>query len=398
MSPSLEFPGASGPAQRTEDAELHRILDALPAGVVVIDGNGRIENCNAAANELLGELLGEPLRGLLWRTVVERALPGGTAAGMDGVTLASGRQVTVATAPLGGRPGQLVMLSDVTETKAVRALVERQQRLFSLGEMLASLSHQIRTPLASALLYVSQLEHAALGNEGRQRCVGKLRGCIDHVNRLTRDMLAFAGGGALNSAEFALSELLADFRGLSAASLAGGGCRLDIIDHSEGARLHGNRDALLTVLQNMLENAVHACAQRYGSEQRRDADKTRSGEGAGHIRLLVRHVDGKAGGEAVEITLSDDGAGIPRDLRSRVLEPFFTTKPHGSGLGLAVARAVAQAHRGVLWIDSEEGLGTTVGMRLPALPAPASVHPLPIVASGIERGIELVAEPRRNAG
>ncbi len=147
----------------------------------------------------------------------------------------------------------------------------------------------------------------------------------------------------------------------------------------------------------MLENAVHACAQ--ASAQ---ASAQRAGHDAGHIRLLIRRVGAASGGDAVEITLSDDGGGIPRALRSRVLEPFFTTKPQGTGLGLAVARAVAQAHRGVLWIDSEEGVGTTVGMRLPLhlsahLPAhlpvsraSASLHPLPIAAAD--------AELRRNAG
>lgn len=378
MSPSPEFPAAAGAIAPAQDPELRRILDALPAGVIAIDGNGRIEHCNAAAHAMLGALLGEPLRGQLWRKVVERTA---CAAGdMDSITLASGRQITVATAPLGDGPGQLVLLSDVTETRAVRALVERRQRLFSMGEMLASLSHQIRTPLASALLYVSQLERAVLGDETRRRCVGKLRGCIDHVNRLTRDMLVFAGGGALNTAEFEISTLLADFRGLSAALIASGDCRLDIIDHSAGARIHGNRDALMTVLQNMLENAVHACAQARG-QARNDA---------GHIRLLVRRV-----GDGLEIALSDDGAGIPRELRARVLEPFFTTKPQGSGLGLAVARAVAQAHQGELWIDSEAGLGTTVGMRLPVSPAPASVHPLPVTTAV---SVAADGELRRNAG
>jgi two-component system sensor histidine kinase FlrB len=371
MSPSPEFPGIAGPAQPASNPELRRILDALPAGVVVIDGDGRVEDCNAAAHAMLGSTPGEALRGMLWRSIVERVLPGAArAAGeVDGITLADGRQVTVATAPLGDGPGQLVLLSDVTETRAVRALVERRQRLFSLGEMLASLSHQIRTPLASALLYVSQLEHAALGDETRRRCAGKLRGCIDHVNRLTRDMLAFAGGGALNTAEFSVAALLADFRGLSAGLIASGDCRLDIIDHGADARLNGNRDALATALQNLLENAVHACAK---------ARANSAGERGGHIRLLARRV-----GDTVEITLSDDGTGIAPDLRARVLEPFFTTKPQGSGLGLAVARAVAQAHQGVLWIDSEEGLGTTVGMRLP----------LAMAASAAADG-----ELRRNAG
>ena len=334
-------------AERAEGAGLRRVLDALPAGVVVIDGAGRVEDCNAAARALLGE----PLHGARWRDVVDRILSAGPGApGVDGLTLPGGRQVTVATAPLGDGPGQIVLINDVTETRVMQALMERRQRLSSIGETVASLSHQIRTPLASSLLYVSQLERANLAGEARRRCVGKLRACLDHANKLVRDMLTYAGGGALNAEEFAVSDLLADFRGLSAALLDGARCRLAIIDHSDGARIHGNRDALTTVLQNILENAVHACAAHRPE--------------GGHVRLLIRRTGGGAG-EAVEITLSDDGAGIPAALRQRVLEPFFTTKSQGTGLGLPVARAVAQAHRGVLWIESEEGAGTTIGLRLP---------------------------------
>ncbi|MDX9741491.1 MAG: ATP-binding protein [Gammaproteobacteria bacterium] len=321
------------------------LLDVLPAGVVVVDARGRVTDCNPAAEALLGA----PLVGAAWRGIVGRALAAPSGADLheetDGVRLANGRIVNVVTSPLGSRRGQVVLLTDVTAAGAARSAIARQRRLAAIGQTVAGLSHQLRTPLASALLYVSQLEHPELSAAKRERSTAKLRGCLDHLDRLVRELLNWAGGGAMRAGDVAISELLATFRAHVGDTL-GGRCRLDIVDDAGSARVRGNRDALLTALQALMENAVQACA---------------SVPRAGHLRLLARRADT----DAFEITLSDDGPGMSEDLRGRVTQPFFTTRTNGTGLGLAVAEAVAKAHGGVLWIESQQGLGTTVGLRLP---------------------------------
>jgi two-component system sensor histidine kinase FlrB len=191
----------------------------------------------------------------------------------------------------------------------------------------------------------------------RQRCAGKMRACLSHLDRLTRDMLAFAGGGALCAETFAVADLIDGVRQLAAPLMERTGCRLEIIDDGRGACVRGNREALLTALQNLLDNAVAACA---------DAATKNTGHAGGSLRLLVRRVEGREELATLEILLADDGPGIPPAIRARVTEPFFTTKPRGTGLGLAVVHAVVQAHKGAMWIDSEPGMGTTVGIRLPA--------------------------------
>lgn len=325
----------------------HLLIEALPAGVIMLDGAGRVSECNAIARELLGE----PLTGMLWREVIARAFA--PLDGVDGLRLTSGRVVTVATAPLGDEPGQVILLNDVTGTRVMQAIVQRRQRLSSLGEMIASLSHQIRTPLASSLLYLSQLERDDISAAARDRCIAKIRGCLGHLGNLTRDMLTFAGGGVLQAENFRIADLLADFRELSASLLDGSRCRLEIIDDSDGSALRGNRDAVMTVLQSLVQNAVQAC------------ESTSAKASAGNLRLLIRRVDERTGIASIEILLTDDGPGIPDEARTHVLEPFFSTKPGGTGLGLAMARAVVQAHSGDIWIDSTAGDGTTVGLRFP---------------------------------
>lgn len=336
------------------------VLDALPAGIVVLDGDGRVVHCNKAATELLGA----PLAGICWLEIIKRAFAAQSQLG--DLRLVDGRLVALATNPLGDEPGQVILINEVTEARAMQDLVQRRQRLASMGEMLAALAHQIRTPLAVSLLYVSQLEDGGLTSPLQRRGVGKIRDCLDHLDKLIRDMLMFARGGCFTAESFAAASLIDAFRRLSAPLVDEYGCRLELIDDSDGAVLRGNQDALIGVLQNILENAIQAC-QAASDASSSAGPRTAGGaaERRGHLSFLARRIAGGPGVESLEILLRDDGPGIAPAVRERILEPFFTTKSRGTGLGLAVAQAVVHAHGGMLWIESEPGLGTTVGVRLP---------------------------------
>jgi len=342
-----ESPAAAGSLPQPI-RQLQPILDALPAGVVVLDGDGRIAQCNKAALDLLGT----PLAGAYWLEVIQRAFAAQSRLG--DLRLADGRLVALATSPLGEEPGQVILINEVTETRAMQAYVQRHQRLTSMGDMAAALAHQIRTPLAASLLYVSQLEHCGPDAPAQRRVAGKVRACLDHLDKLVSDMLLFARGGCFSADEFSVATLLNAFRQISAPLVHDSGCRLDIVDDSGDALLRGNPDALSAVLQNILENAIQAC--RGGGAA---PETTAHG---GQLSFLARRV---AAPESIEFLLKDDGPGIDPALRERVLEPYFTTKPQGTGLGLAVAQAVVHAHGGALWVESEPGTGTTVGIRLP---------------------------------
>ncbi|MCC6301893.1 MAG: PAS domain-containing protein [Gammaproteobacteria bacterium] len=331
---------------------LQAVLDALPAGVVVLDGDGRVAECNRVAIDLLGE----PLAGALWFEVIRRAFAAQCRLG--DLRLTDGRLVALATNPLADGPGQVILINEVTDSRAMQALVQRQQRLASMGEMAAALAHQIRTPLAASLLYVSQLEARGPTSPGQRRGIEKIRACLDHLDQLVRDMLMFARDGAFSTETFAATVLIDAFRRMSEPLARAGGCRLEIVDDSGAARLRGNPDALVAVLQNLLENAIQACR----------GDESTARRGGGHLGFVARRV---AGMDSIEFLLEDDGPGMEPAVRERVLEPFFTTKSRGTGLGLAVAQAVVHAHGGVLWIESEPGHGTTVGVRLPLAADPS---------------------------
>ena len=131
---------------------LQGLLEVLPAGLVVLDKNGIIEEHNPAAVDLLGS----PLQGETWRSVVERSFRPQWDDGHD-ITLIDNRCVNISTQSLEAEAGQIVLIKEVTETKHLQLQLDRLKRLSAMGDMASSLAHQIRTPLSTALLYSSHL-------------------------------------------------------------------------------------------------------------------------------------------------------------------------------------------------------------------------------------------------
>lgn len=322
---------------------LSQLLGALPAGVVVIDGAGTVQECNRAAVELLGE----PLFGEVWRDIITRAFAPGVSAGQE-AALRDGRLVSIQTCPLGAEPGQIILLIDVTETRVLQATLERHKRLSAMGEMAAKLAHQVRTPLASALLYASHLLRPRLTDTDRERFADKVMARLRHLEQVVNDMLSFARGGTLSKERIAVSALVHELQQAMEPQLAQALCTLEITNEARQAFLQGNREALLGALQNLASNSIQACGQ------------------GGKLRLLARPVRVHRGLPSVDLIFSDNGPGMPSDVKEHVFEPFFTTRPQGTGLGLAIVQAVVQAHGGTIWLESTQGSGATFVLRLPA--------------------------------
>src|SRR5476649_214818 len=189
---------------------LQNLLDLLPGGVIVIDAQGMVREANPAARDLLGE----PLEGELWRHVITRCFAPREDDGHE-ISLKDGRRLSIATRSLDAEPGQLVLLNDLTETRHLQGQLARHERLSSLGRMVASLAHQIRTPLSAALIYASHLTEQQLPMETQQRFAGRLKERLHELEHQVRDMLVFARG------ELPLTDRLAPhdlFQALQAAA------------------------------------------------------------------------------------------------------------------------------------------------------------------------------------
>jgi two-component system sensor histidine kinase FlrB len=316
---------------------LQSLLDLLPGGVVVIDGQGRVVEANPVARTLLGE----PLMGMRWREVVARDFAPRQDDGHE-VSTRSGRRLSIATSSLQSEPGQLVLLNDLTETRRLQEQLARHERLSALGRMTASLAHQIRTPLSAAMLYASHLTERTLPVEQQQRFAGRLKDRLHELEHQVRDMLVFARGDLPLQDRLSPSALFDALRGAAESHLHGHTVRWQCDARNDS--LLCNRDTLVGALLNLIENALQA-----------------TGPG---LRLKV-HLYRR--GDALRLSISDNGPGIEPQIMARLGEPFFTTKAAGTGLGLAVAYAVARAHQAQLQLRSRVGRGTCVTLILPLL-------------------------------
>ena len=314
-------------------ARLSALVKSLPGGVLVLDASGVILEINPAA----AHLLGEPLLGLPFPTVLARAATANTSA--EHTELRSGRFVNVSRREL-GLDGEVVLLTDITESHLMQAFLTRQQRLLTLGELAAGLAHQIRTPLATALLYASQMALPGRSHADLSRCAERTVGSLKELDRLVNDMLAFAHGGAARET-VSVSALLEQVAQWLRPAMRKD-VRLTIRTQAPNLTVRANAPSLVSAVLNLATNALQAA--------RDDLD----------LELLARRAGGRA-----EIIVSDNGPGIPAHIRDRIFEPFFTTRARGNGIGLSIVKSVIEAHHGSVRL-TESGPGATFIIDLPA--------------------------------
>lgn len=322
----------------TENAQLRAILTALPAGVVVLDGSGRISQSNPMATALLGE----PLLGEIWATVIARVFKPRSDDGHD-ISLQDGRRVSISTCPLAGVPGQVLLITDVTETRKLQDNINQHQRLISMGEMAAGLAHQIRTPLSSSLLFASQLKSAHLDADTRVRVADKVMNQLRQLESLISDMLMFSRSGYSGDECISAEALLDDVVSASAHRCEQREIDLQVSCDLPGSQVRGNPRILSSAIQNLVNNAIQAIGQ----------------QGSLHLHARAGVCD------TLEICVSDDGPGIAEDIQRELFKPFFTTRSDGTGLGLAVVQAVARAHGGSVRLESTPGEGSCFIVQLP---------------------------------
>ncbi len=337
-------PSTQPPVQNNN--RLSHLLSALPAGVLVLDSRGNVQEANPAAIDLLGGAFHHELVGQSWLNIIEKTIEPSIHTGQES-RLKDGRVVSMSTCPLGNEPGQIILLMDVTETRFLQQSLERHQRLSSMGEMSAKVAHQIRTPLASALLYVSNLSKGRLLEIDRSKFVNKALSRLQHMENVVEDMLSFSRVGEIGQDIVALNDLIGELRIAMETHLEMANCKLFIDEMPIDIAICANRDALLGVLQNLISNAIQV-----------------TGEG-GLFSLSIEPVTQHHGIPSVDIKMSDNGPGIDESIVAKIFEPFFTTRAQGTGLGLSVARAVVENHGGSIWVESTGDEGSTFIVRLP---------------------------------
>ncbi len=339
------------------NAELETLVDSLPLGVVLRDAQGRVVRANPSAARLLGcstAQLQEPADDLLARA--DSQSPHGTLLEIHNEPrrLATRQHPVTRNGLEDPEWGTVQWIEDRTKLEQMHRRVAAVDKMAALGTMAAGIAHEIRNPLNAisgfASLLAKKLGHAP---QLERWATAIVEGSAE-TEAIIAGLLHFARPGQVALETVATEGLLTD---AIAGAFPGSGppAGLEIRIDSDEQPLQGDRIKLRQALRNLIRNA---------------ADHTPL---PGTVRVRVEHT---ALGACV--TVEDSGPGIPKELHGRVLEPFFTTRPEGTGLGLALVHAIAEVHGGSLEISptaSELG-GAAIRLRLP-ITSPSPTPPSP---------------------
>jgi two-component system sensor histidine kinase PilS (NtrC family) len=360
-------------------AQLHqRTVESLMSGLLTTDPEGRITSFNPEAERItgfaaasaLGRDVEEVLPGLR-EAVIERASTQGPHArtrmsfrGGPGGGIHLGAAAYFLRDPAGAPSGYVVIFQDVTAVVAMEEDLRRSERLAAVGELSAAIAHEIRNPLAAISGSIQVLERTAPRGEGSgvsHRLMGIVVRETDRLNRLITDFLVYARPGPLRLEAVSLRSCVAELTEMLEASPAPG-VELEV-DVPEGLGVRADPSQLRQVLWNLALNACQAMPRggrlSICAAARRDTPSQEPLAGD-------RNGQEEPKDAWVEISVRDQGGGIPREAMDQLFQPFFTTKPQGTGLGLATVHRIVQEHGGSIRVESEAGKGTTFHVRLPA--------------------------------
>ena len=356
------------------EAYLRDAIEAIPEGLLLFDRDERLVLVNRRLSEVAPDLAaimqpGAGFSALIdWRASIASAdgrspdperLRLATAG--EELPLPDGRWLKLEVLRT-SNGDLLLLLADITPEKSAEAELQRQrdamhqsEKLAAMGALLAGVAHELNNPLSivvgRAALLQSATADPAVVTQART-----IAGAADRCARIVRTFLELARQRPPAHRQVDLAGMVGETMSLLSYGLRSAGVTATTEIAPDLPEIRADPDQLAQVLINLVVNAQHALAQR--SEPRR----------------LAIGVTYDAPGDALVLTVADNGPGIPPAIRSRIFDPFFTTKPvgEGTGLGLAMSLGHVRSHGGTLDIETTPGGGATFVVRLPrAAPAPA---------------------------
>jgi two-component system sensor histidine kinase PilS (NtrC family) len=333
------------------------IVQSVTSGLVTLDPQRRITFLNRAGEQITGlrlaDVQGEP---------AARFFPTFTGEGRDEAELvtASGERRLLGYTVFdlhgrrGERSGTAVIFQDLTDLRAMEEAVERTKRLADLGTVAAGLAHELRNPLASISGCVELLRGAQGLSAEDQRVMGIVLRETGRLDGLLTRFLEFSRPAPLQRVPTDLAVVAGETLDVFAADPVAAGLRLE--RRLVTARVSCDPDQLRQLAWNLLVNAAQAIRE------------------AGKGGVITVTCEPAPDGGAL-LAVADDGPGLPPGAAARIFTPFFTTKPAGTGLGLAVVHRIVDAHGGAIVVESPPGEGARFAVRLPAAPPDGAAVP-----------------------
>src|SRR5262245_11996252 len=343
---------------------LQSIIDSAVDGIIVINDQGIVESFNRGAERLFGyaaaDVIGRNVSMLMpspyredhdryiaryLETHEARIIGIGrevTARRSDGTNIAV--HLSVGEMIIDGERKFTGIVHDLSARVRMEEQLREQTALARLGEMAAVIAHEVKNPLAGVRGAIQVIGGRLPQDSKDAAMVKEIVARIDALNDMMKDLLLFArppnprhAAVDLGALVAATSELLSTDPGMKDVTVTVGGSAPPLV---------ADADLLKIVLMNLIVNGAHAM------------------KGRGTIRVSLAAID-----DGCQITIADNGPGVPAEIREKIFTPFFTTKSRGSGLGLPTAIQLVEAHQGRISIECPPEGGTIVTVQLPARPS-----------------------------
>ena len=224
--------------------------------------------------------------------------------------------------------------------------LHKQEQLAAVGELAASIAHEVRNPLAVIVNATASLRHGRIGPDDRETLLGIVEEEAARLNGLVTDLLRFARPLSVKLTEVSLADLSA-----RVVAFLGDDYPVDVALERTADRAIADSGLLQLALENLIQNSCQAMPE------------------GGNIRISSE-ASVLGGSPAVRIEVADEGFGMTPDVARRAFDPFFTTRPRGNGLGLPIVQRIAHAHGGEVTINSTPSEGTSVALLIPQVTPP----------------------------
>lgn len=370
---------------------LTNILESLSSGVLVIDTDCRITLFNAGAEAIAGisaeEAVGRHYCEVMGGDIPEHLTPVATISTgarqehlEKTLKTRSGeiKPIGYSTTPLVNRDGEVIgaveIFMDLSHTKHLEAEIAHMDKLAALGQLAATMAHKIRNPLGGITGFAGLMQMELGDSENGQRILNKIIEGADKISRIITSLLAYTSPLAISprnvnircQLDNALAVLEAEFEDKFSEGL-----RVEIEEPGEPIVADIDVESFQDALISVMRNAVEAVEPDFGLVTVTIASSDVPMAAAAPLekaldkrmkklsKLLVSKLPN------IQVRVTDNGGGMSGDITSNLFVPFFTTKENGIGLGLASARKIIESHRGEIWIETREGVGTSVVMILP---------------------------------
>ncbi|RJE88845.1 PAS domain-containing protein [Paenibacillus sp. 1011MAR3C5] len=336
-----------------EVEKLQQFIDKAPIAVMIVDRDGRITHVNEESFRLLGmkesftsveELKKQPFGRVFQRgedhacmPLLEQALDGmptTTVPQMEEDAMLLYTTVTLRDTSSHEVAGAALIAQDVTELSQLRDELGRMERLSLVGQMAASITHEIRNPMAVIRGFVQLIQERS--PQSQHEYFRIIMEELDRANLIISDFLSLAQNRELKMELASINTTINDLVPLLHADSNLRGQSLEVALCKDVPLMRLNDREIKQMLLNIARNGMEAMEEK------------------GILRIKTDYRDGE-----ISVYISDEGAGIPQDKLKHMFEPFFTTKTRGTGLGLPLCLSIAERHGGRIDVQTAEGQGTT---------------------------------------